>query len=102
MSNKRCRLIYQRIEQNAVFPPIHDGVICTGFWEGGADSCQGDSGGPIMLPMHQNGSFPFHQIGIVSWGMGCAIPNIPSVNTNIQHYAKWIEEKLKLKKGFFG
>ena len=37
----------------------------------GQDSCQGDSGGPIFDTITQK------QVGIVSWGYGCANPKFP-------------------------
>lgn len=30
-----------------------------------------------MLPIHQNGAFPFYQIGVISHSEGCARENIP-------------------------
>lgn len=41
--------------------------ICAGFQQGGVDSCQGDSGGALISNSKQ--------IGIVSWGEGCALAN---------------------------
>lgn len=40
-----------------------------------ADSCQGDSGGPLIV---QGDLGPF-QLGVVSYGTGCAIPFFPGV-----------------------
>ena len=67
---------------------IGAGQICAGLEEGGKDSCQGDSGGPlIMTDAH---GCPW-QIGIVSWGEGCAERNAYGVYTRISHYADWIQ-----------
>ncbi|XP_045463559.1 trypsin-7-like [Harmonia axyridis] len=56
--------------------------ICAGTTEGGKDACLGDSGGPLTL----NGV----QIGIVSWGRGCAQPNKPGVYASL--YAKELRD----------
>lgn len=55
-------------------------MLCAGVLSGGFDSCQGDSGGPLMV---QSGSNGWVQIGIVSFGDGCAQPNRPGVYTNL-------------------
>lgn len=55
----------------------------------------GDSGGPLMIPVYENGTFPFYQIGIVSGSEGCAEPGILDIYANVQYYADWIHENLK-------
>lgn len=97
ISNEQCKKLYSKLAGYEVDPSFDDRVLCTGgSKKGGKDSCQGDSGGPVMLPIHQNGAFPFYQIGIVSHSEGCAQPNVPGVNTNIQKFADWVNKKMAM------
>jgi len=63
---------------------ITDGMICAGVLEGGLDACQGDSGGPLTAGNQV--------IGVVSWGEGCARPNLFGVYARVSHYRNWIEQ----------
>lgn len=71
-----------------------ENVMCAGNLYGGEDSCKGDSGGPLMLPIHENGKFPFYQIGVVSYGYGCGRPDVPGVYARVQHFQQWINRKI--------
>ena len=53
-------------------PTVLDSMMCAGFPGGGTDACQGDSGGPLVLVDGTTGAL--RQVGIVSWGEGCALP----------------------------
>lgn len=80
IDNKKCKQIFFRLDSNSYNKNFQfdDRVICDGSTEGGKSSCQGDSGGPLVLPiLGANGTFPFYQIGIVSYSVGCGRPNIP-------------------------
>ncbi|MGS2616863.1 S1 family peptidase [Micromonospora sp. LZ34] len=61
--------------------------ICAGYASGGVDTCQGDSGGPMF---RRDASNAWIQVGIVSWGYGCARPNYPGVYTQVSTFASAI------------
>ncbi|PMH22112.1 serine protease [Vibrio splendidus] len=71
------------------YSSIGSDAFCAGYSDGGYDSCQGDSGGPIVVST--NGTY--EQLGIVSWGKGCAEANAYGVYTNISHFDDWIDEQ---------
>lgn len=51
---------------------LHDSFICAGG-EPGVDTCEGDGGSPLACPI-PNTSNQYHQVGMVSWGIGCGGP----------------------------
>jgi transmembrane serine protease 9 len=51
---------------------------------------KGDSGGPI----HQWLDDHWEQVGIVSYGKGCALANHPGVYTRLSFYHDWIQESM--------
>ncbi len=67
---------------------IRPTMMCAGYAQGGRDACVGDSGGPLMV-LH-NGIY--RQVGIVSQGEGCAMPNKYGIYTRVASYASWIQQ----------
>ncbi|MFG1955683.1 serine protease [Micromonospora sp. NPDC048830] len=61
--------------------------ICAGYSSGGVDTCQGDSGGPMF---RRDAAGAWIQVGITSWGYGCARPNFPGVYTQVSYFASAI------------
>ena len=61
---------------------ITSNMLCANVDGGGKDSCQGDSGGPLVTSKSGDGVTPgqnYQQIGVVSWGYGCALASAPGV-----------------------
>ena len=82
-SDADCAAVYSEF--------VAPGMMCAGFEIGGADSCQGDSGGPLIVAY---GDGTYLQLGIVSWGEGCADPGFFGVYTLVVPYTCWIAETI--------
>jgi secreted trypsin-like serine protease len=73
---------------------INETVICA--IGPGIDACQGDSGGPLNAAVyhHSSGRAVAVQVGIVSWGIGCAVPGNPGVYTRVSQHLSWIRRAM--------
>lgn len=87
VSHEACKFAYDNADRPKI-SEITENMMCAG----GSiqhDSCNGDSGSALMC-REQNTTDHWYITGIVSWGLGCAVPNVPGVYTNISKYIHWI------------
>ncbi|XP_049828783.1 trypsin-7-like [Schistocerca gregaria] len=83
ISNDFCR-------KSSIGDHIKDNMLCTYYEK--KDACQGDSGGPLVIASSDG---HFEQIGVVSWGIGCARPNMPGVFSRVTEFLNWIRRNTR-------
>lgn len=67
-----------------------ESMICAGKDEGGKDACYGDSGSPLLS--FEGGKYV--QVGVVSFGAGCARPDRPGVYSRVSAAYDWIHQQI--------
>lgn len=81
VSDRACAKAYR----DAGYGFVNKEMLCAGDTrKGGVDACQGDSGGPLVRRDNAGG---WVQVGIVSWGHGCARRAYPGVYTQVSTFA---------------
>jgi secreted trypsin-like serine protease len=83
-------LVDNAICQTAYFLPITANMLCAGDGLGERDTCQGDSGGPLFIPRNDS----HLQVGVTSFGEGCATFGSYGVYTRVSRYAIWISNTI--------
>lgn len=93
IDNTACEELYERSGLSRSFD---ERSICAGCVNGEKDSCTGDSGGPLMMPHWlDDGKLAVYQIGIVSYGIACALENIAAIYTNVGYFMTWVRQVIK-------
>ncbi|KAI9297752.1 trypsin-like serine protease [Neoconidiobolus thromboides FSU 785] len=65
--------------------------LCAGYFEDmQMDTCQGDSGGPLFIKIEQ----VYYIVGIVSYGIGCASPDLPGIYSRVSFLSTFIQENI--------
>lgn len=85
VDNDACDVIYDGF--------ITDNMLCAA--REGKDSCQGDSGGPLIIKGNYYDSSEDIQVGVVSWGTGCAQAEYPGVYARVSEQYEWIMNEIE-------
>ncbi|XP_029344592.1 uncharacterized protein LOC100167585 isoform X2 [Acyrthosiphon pisum] len=72
---------------------LHDSFICAGGIEG-RDTCKGDGGSPLWCP-YKDEPDRLVQVGIVAWGIGCGLADIPAAYVNVAGFMQWINNEIE-------
>lgn len=75
-TDSACSAVFNGTQE----PPVSTGVMLCAGGDGKHDACVGDSGGPLLV---RGGAAGWTQVGIVSWGAGCAVRGVPGVYTRL-------------------
>jgi len=86
-SNEECGESYKDTDN-----VITDTMLCAE--DIGEDSCQGDSGGPLVIKGNDVHGSDDVQVGVVSWGVGCANPDYPGVYSRVSAAFDWISQEV--------
>jgi len=94
ISNSDCEDSEGRIDgaYDNYFNQITSSMICAR--RNSRDACQGDSGGPLVRLGNMADGSGDTQVGIVSWGVGCADPNFPGVYARVSSAFNWISKEV--------
>ncbi|WP_286267212.1 trypsin-like serine protease [Thalassotalea atypica] len=93
MTNKACKDTFVDSftnGQGGIDPEtvgITERMICATVAGGGKSSCQGDSGGPLVVNTNEG----WQQVGVVSWGIGCAADGYPGVFARASSFDDWLK-----------
>ena len=88
-SRAACRERYASLPEDERLP-VTEAHICAGEPGATRDSCQGDSGGPLLTGSEKK----IIQLGIVSFGNGCARKGFPGVYTRVGAYVQWLRQRM--------
>ncbi|TRY72248.1 hypothetical protein TCAL_03143 [Tigriopus californicus] len=66
---------------------LHESELCAGG-EAGKDACDGDGGAPLVC---QALTGQYYVVGLVTWGVDCALQDVPGVYARISHFRDFIE-----------
>jgi len=90
-----CKAVYEKLSLITPYEvEVTPQMICAGDIENGKiDTCQGDSGGPLawLDPITDQVKLS----GVVSQGIGCAMPYAPGIYADVANQLDWIKAVTK-------
>ncbi|XP_065158395.1 LOW QUALITY PROTEIN: phenoloxidase-activating factor 2-like [Atheta coriaria] len=90
--HQKCEKMLRKTRLGKYFQ-LHLSFLCAGG-NSFQDACDGDGGSPLICPVPgQPGRY--HQVGIVSWGIGCGERDTPGVYVNVATFRNWIDEVIQ-------
>lgn len=92
IENDYCRTLRSSDGETTLDDRVFDITLCAGDFDELDDSCTGDSGGPIFI--RGNNSSGDVQVGITSYGFGCANPELPGIYARTSYVADWIVQNV--------
>jgi len=94
MSNEKCSQSrgYVGWSYQSYYGQITKQMLCAK--DDNEDSCQGDSGGPLVVRGDDEDGGEDVQVGVVSWGVGCASSSFPGVYARVSSAYSWIKTEV--------
>ncbi|XP_020854845.1 putative threonine protease PRSS50 isoform X2 [Phascolarctos cinereus] len=90
LSNDECDSRYHEIsEVPSIIRIVTPTMLCSDYSRG-KGFCFGDDGSPLVCEVDGT----WFQAGIVSWTLGCAQRDTPSVYSRVSKYALWINKEI--------
>ena len=87
VNNTDCQYMYR----NWAAGEITENMLCAS--RKNKDACQGDSGGPLIIQTPVSSTeYNYIQVGIVSFGHGCALDEYPGVYARVSAQYQWIRD----------
>jgi len=104
LQNQLCNDWFYESTDGQALNWVYDNMVCAGYEEGRLDGCQGDSGGPLQCvrktdsaALHQ--AETWYQVGLVSWGIGCADAKKPGVYARVGTFYGWVWDQIAAHEG---
>ena len=94
MPARLARVVASDARISARTPSSHEDFVLTLFALRSVLVCscaQGDSGGPLVVKGSGNNDL---QVGVVSWGIGCASRDFPGVYARVSSAYNWIRKEV--------